>query len=226
MFDLRRAHGIPCLDFYGGTQVRSNALQTVQQGQVDVSSGLRAVGAGLAQVGEAVDKVAQRQIETEANRIDTEVTAGWLQWDAENRPKYQGQNADAYKTDAEKWWSDRKGQYSEADAAARGRIGQALARKQNQALGAVYGHVNAEKERYADQLPPEQFMYSMLTRSQRISHENLRLRDKGWLEGYERWFAQRAGLARDPAAPAVPPMFSSRSQSAACASFCRWRCTV
>ena len=33
-------------------------------------------------------------------------------------------------------------------------------------------------ERYADQLPPEQFMYSMLTRSQRISHENLRLRDK------------------------------------------------
>ena len=47
-------------------------------------------------------------------------------------------------------------------------------------------------QRYCDQLPPEQFMYSMLTRSQRISHENLRLRDKGWLEGYERWFAQRA----------------------------------
>jgi anthraniloyl-CoA monooxygenase len=46
--------------------------------------------------------------------------------------------------------------------------------------------------RYCDQLPPEQFMYSMLTRSQRISHENLRLRDAGWLEGYERWFARRA----------------------------------
>ena len=40
----------------------------------------------------------------------------------------------------------------------------------------------------------EQFMYSMLTRSQRISHENLRLRDKDWLEGYERWFAARAGV--------------------------------
>ncbi len=38
-------------------------------------------------------------------------------------------------------------------------------------------------ERYCDQLEPEQFMYSMLTRSQRISHENLRLRDKAWLEG-------------------------------------------
>jgi anthraniloyl-CoA monooxygenase len=35
-------------------------------------------------------------------------------------------------------------------------------------------------------------MYSMLTRSQRISHENLRLRDANWLEGYERWFARRA----------------------------------
>jgi anthraniloyl-CoA monooxygenase len=63
-------------------------------------------------------------------------------------------------------------------------------------------------ERYCDQLAPEQFMYSMLTRSQRISHENLRLRDKDWLEGYERWFAQQAGLNRDAARPAVPPMFT------------------
>jgi anthraniloyl-CoA monooxygenase len=63
-------------------------------------------------------------------------------------------------------------------------------------------------ERYCDQLEPEQFMYSMLTRSQRISHENLRLRDRAWLEGYERWFAARAGVELDPAAPAPPPMFT------------------
>ena len=63
-------------------------------------------------------------------------------------------------------------------------------------------------ERYCEQLEPEQFMYSMLTRSQRISHENLRLRDKAWLEGYERWFAQRAKVDRDPALSAVPPMFT------------------
>lgn len=63
-------------------------------------------------------------------------------------------------------------------------------------------------ERYCDQLEPEQFMYSMLTRSQRISHENLRLRDKAWLEGYERWFADRAGLRIAPEQPAVPPMFT------------------
>ncbi|HEY6134046.1 MAG TPA: FAD-dependent monooxygenase, partial [Rubrivivax sp.] len=60
-------------------------------------------------------------------------------------------------------------------------------------------------ERYCDQLEPEQFMYSMLTRSQRISHENLRLRDKGWLEGFEKWFDTRSGV-KTPAA--VPPMFT------------------
>ena len=38
-------------------------------------------------------------------------------------------------------------------------------------------------ERYCDQLQAPQFMYSMLTRSQRISHENLRLRDPKWLAG-------------------------------------------
>lgn len=35
----------------------------------------------------------------------------------------------------------------------------------------------------------EQFAYSLLTRSQRISHENLRLRDAAWLGGYEQWLA-------------------------------------
>jgi anthraniloyl-CoA monooxygenase len=62
--------------------------------------------------------------------------------------------------------------------------------------------------RYCDQLEPEQFMYSMLTRSQRISHENLRLRDKQWLEGYERWFAERAGAAHRADEPPIPPMFT------------------
>lgn len=61
--------------------------------------------------------------------------------------------------------------------------------------------------RYADTLEPPQFMYSMLTRSQRISHENLRLRDKDWLEGFERWFAEKSGLTvgNDRC---LPPMFT------------------
>jgi anthraniloyl-CoA monooxygenase len=37
-----------------------------------------------------------------------------------------------------------------------------------------------------------QFAYSMLTRSQRLSHENLRMRDAAYVDDYERWFAQRA----------------------------------
>jgi anthraniloyl-CoA monooxygenase len=41
-------------------------------------------------------------------------------------------------------------------------------------------------------LPPEQFAYSLLTRSQRVSHENLRLRDAAYLSGVERWFASVA----------------------------------
>ena len=41
-------------------------------------------------------------------------------------------------------------------------------------------------------LPPEQFAYSLLTRSQRVSHENLRLRDASYVAGVERWFASRA----------------------------------
>ncbi|MEO6895027.1 MAG: bifunctional salicylyl-CoA 5-hydroxylase/oxidoreductase [Caldimonas sp.] len=58
-------------------------------------------------------------------------------------------------------------------------------------------------------LPPEQFAYSLLTRSQRISHENLRLRDKGYVEDYEGWIAERAGLpARAAAQSSVPPMLT------------------
>ncbi len=45
----------------------------------------------------------------------------------------------------------------------------------------------------------EQFVYSLLTRSQRISHENLRLRDAQWLEGYEAWLS---------GGPVVPPMLT------------------
>ncbi|HMI41397.1 MAG TPA: bifunctional salicylyl-CoA 5-hydroxylase/oxidoreductase [Sphingomicrobium sp.] len=51
---------------------------------------------------------------------------------------------------------------------------------------------------------PVQFTYSLLTRSQRISHENLRLRDAEWLEGVEKLFWERSGVAET----AAPPMFA------------------
>jgi anthraniloyl-CoA monooxygenase len=53
---------------------------------------------------------------------------------------------------------------------------------------------------------PIQFAYSLLTRSQRVSHENLRLRDKAWLEGVERWFQSRA--RGRPVDEPAPPMFA------------------
>ncbi|MEP6904606.1 MAG: bifunctional salicylyl-CoA 5-hydroxylase/oxidoreductase [Gemmatimonadales bacterium] len=56
-------------------------------------------------------------------------------------------------------------------------------------------------------LPPEQFAYSLLTRSQRVSHENLRLRDSTYVEGVERWFASSAS-AENNEKPAPPPMFT------------------
>ncbi|HIC64414.1 MAG TPA: bifunctional salicylyl-CoA 5-hydroxylase/oxidoreductase, partial [Paracoccus sp.] len=46
----------------------------------------------------------------------------------------------------------------------------------------------------------------MLTRSQRISHENLRARDRTWLEGAERWFMNQSGV--DPDVPLRAPMFT------------------
>ena len=64
-------------------------------------------------------------------------------------------------------------------------------------------------QRYCDQLEPEQFMYSMLTRSQRISHENLRMRDAAWLGGYEQWLAEKNGvhIGAGKESKAPPPMF-------------------
>jgi len=59
--------------------------------------------------------------------------------------------------------------------------------------------------RYINQ-EPMQFAYSLLTRSQRVSHENLRLRDQDWLEEMERWLAE-SSFGEPPEEP-VPPMFT------------------
>ena len=54
-----------------------------------------------------------------------------------------------------------------------------------------------EVERYLP-FDPMQFAYTLLTRSQRVSHENLRLRDPKWLAGLETWFSGKP----------IPPMFA------------------
>ena len=50
----------------------------------------------------------------------------------------------------------------------------------------------------------EQFTYSLLTRSQRLTHENLRLRDPAYIERVESWLAHQSGVAAQPR----PPMFT------------------
>ena len=87
--------------------------------------------------------------------------------------------------------------------------------------------VRSRRRRYADTMEPEQFFYSMLTRSQRISHETLRLRDPKWLEGYEGSFSRQAlryrtANARFPAAHALSRAEAFRSPIGS--SCPRWRC--
>ena len=76
-------------------------------------------------------------------------------------------------------------------------------RLQNSARNAMIWFENVP--RYIDTFDLKQFNYSMLTRSQRVSHENLRLRDKTWLDSMETHLAQRhlGPAANDP----IPPMF-------------------
>jgi len=62
-------------------------------------------------------------------------------------------------------------------------------------------------ERYTHQ-EPEQLAFSLLTASQRVGHENQKLRDPKYVESVDRWFQQQAGLPNDPAKPPVPPMFT------------------
>ncbi len=76
-------------------------------------------------------------------------------------------------------------------------------RLQNAARNSMEWFENVKRYRA---LAPEQFTYSLLTRSQRVSHENLRLRDAKYLTGVERWIA--AGTAAPKTGPPPPPMFT------------------
>src|SRR5206468_10987777 len=68
-----------------------------------------------------------------------------------------------------------------------------------------------ETERYFGRLDPIQFATSLLTRSLRITHENLKLRDPKLVDRIDRWFAAKAANQSGqnvPAEPPPPPMFT------------------
>ncbi len=76
-------------------------------------------------------------------------------------------------------------------------------RLQNAAQNAMIWFENTP--RYLNAFDLKQFYYSLLTRSQRVSHENLRLRDKNWLEELEKHLAQKTQGVE--CKDAVPPLF-------------------
>ena len=61
-------------------------------------------------------------------------------------------------------------------------------------------------DRYT-QLPPEQFVFQLLTRSQRITYDNLRLRDADYVARLDAWFHRDQAEAGNHADPGTPPMF-------------------
>jgi anthraniloyl-CoA monooxygenase len=68
-----------------------------------------------------------------------------------------------------------------------------------------------QTERYYEHLEPIQFGFSLLTRSLRISHSNLKLRDPGYVASIDRWFAGQAANESGvnvQVDPPPPPMFT------------------
>lgn len=59
-------------------------------------------------------------------------------------------------------------------------------------------------ERYTD-LEPQQFAFNLLTRSGRISYDELKVRDERYADNYDRWYAAHTDGERQ--AVAAPPMF-------------------
>jgi anthraniloyl-CoA monooxygenase len=58
---------------------------------------------------------------------------------------------------------------------------------------------------YADQ-DPHQFAFNIMTRSRRVTYDNLRLRDPEFVAGMDQWFAASQDNGADPS-PTCPPMF-------------------
>ena len=62
-----------------------------------------------------------------------------------------------------------------------------------------------EAERYYERLEPIQFGFSLLTRSLRISHANLKLRDPAYVATIDAWFAGQAANQSGVNVPNTPP---------------------
>lgn len=143
---------MPQVPVYQDRQVRTEALRPVLQQAPDVSSGARALTQGLNQVAEAADRIDLRDAQAKASTAEATITSEWLKWDAANRNKYRGENADGYAPAAEAWWkSAAENAGKELDPRAKSLASQNLRAKQTAAMGNVLTFSAAEKERHADE---------------------------------------------------------------------------
>lgn len=133
-------------------QVREQALQGGFQRAPDVSSDLMRAGQGMQAIGVAFAREAERDAQAKADEIDATITSEWLKWDAENRPKYRGQNVDAYAPAAQDWWKKAGETYGkDLNPRTKSLASNSLVRKQGAALANVLQFTGAEKERHADE---------------------------------------------------------------------------
>lgn len=134
-----------------GPQVRDRALPGVYQTAPDTGAPLRAASAAVGAIADGADKLVKRDAEAAANAADQAITANWLQWSAENSKNFQGENAAGYAPAATKWWDDARKEYGDKlDPLAKQFVTQQVGRKQVVAMGQVYAHAEAEKEKHAD----------------------------------------------------------------------------
>lgn len=143
---------MPQVPTYQGPQVREAALEGGFQRTPNVGAPLEAVGKGLAVVGEAVDRYAFRQDQAAADKAEAEITTKWLQWDADARKRYRGENVGQYEVEAQKFWKDTEEQYGQSlNSRAQALASRGLGNKRAQAMASGMTYVNAESERHADE---------------------------------------------------------------------------
>lgn len=143
---------MPQVPIYDRPQVREAALEGGFQRPTSAGQDLMRFGQSLAQAGDAVDRIMLREDQAASDKSQAEIAQRWLKWDAENRPKYRGENVGQYEAEAAKWWQDTEKTYGQSlNNRAKSLASRGLVSKRASAMGSVTGYVATEKERHADE---------------------------------------------------------------------------
>ncbi len=141
-----------------GPQVRTAPLQFVPQQAAgsDAAFGgvqarqVEALGGSMQKAAADFDRIAAQKAQTQAFELDAHVTEKWLKWDAENRQRYRGANAEGYTAAVEDWWKKAALEtHTGLDPRVKQTIGKSLSQRRLQALGAATAFVSSERERHA-----------------------------------------------------------------------------